>query len=462
MIVSRIDFLVRPQKTPLRGSVPVPSDKSIAHRALVLAALATGDTSIRGFAYGGDNVSTLEAMRAMGVRIEDDGAGTLRVRGVGLSGLVAPAGPIDCGNSGTTMRILAGVLAAQRFRATMVGDASLTRRPMARIAGPLRRRGAVIEGVFHPTKIGEITPPLTIGPLPEGVTLSGIEEEMRVASAQVKSALLLSGLYADGPTYVREPTVSRDHTERMLSALGVPIRAVGSIVELDPSGWAGVLPAFVLDVPGDLSAAAFLVGAALLVPGSEVVVRGVGLNRTRSGFLDFLRDAGATLTAEERGDAMGEPVGELFVRGGELRGGLLAGETVIRAIDEVPVLAAIVARARGVTEIADAAELRVKESDRLAAMAGVLRAFGVGCEERPDGMRVEGKPDAPLTAADVESHGDHRIAMSSVLLGLAADGETRVRDVGCVATSFPRFAGTLRALGADVRAVREDGSPHAA
>jgi 3-phosphoshikimate 1-carboxyvinyltransferase len=455
--VSRVDFVVQPARAPLRGSVPVPSDKSIAHRALIFASLAEGTSEIRGFSYGGDNVSTLEAMRAMGVRVEDDGEGTLKVHGVGLHGLRAPAGPLDCGNSGTTMRILSGVLAAQPFQTTLVGDASLSKRPMARIAGPLRRRGATIEGAFHPTKAGEITPPLVIGPLPAGARLMGIEEDMRVASAQVKSALLLSGLYADGPTYVKEPLVSRDHTERMLQALGVPIRAVGTVVELDPAGFSGVLRAFSMDVPGDLSAAAFLVGAALLVPGSEVVVRGVGLNRTRSGFLDFLRDIGALLTAEERGDAMGEPVGDLFVRGGDLRSGLLAGEVVTRAIDEVPALSAIAARGRGTTEIADAAELRVKESDRLRAMARVLAAFGVTSEERPDGMKIVGHPDAPLTAADVDSEGDHRIAMSAVMLGLVADGETRVRDVECVGTSFPRFAGTLRALGADVRAVRTEG-----
>ncbi len=450
---ARRDFVIRPATRPLVGGVPVPSDKSISHRAILLGALAAGPSEVGGFSYGGDNVSTLEIFRRMGVVVDDDGAGTLRVHGVGLRGLCEPDGPLDCGNSGTTMRVLAGVLAAQPFRAVMVGDASLSRRPMSRVAAPLRRRGAVVEGEFHPTKAGEITPPLVIGPLPAGAALMESDESLAVASAQVKSALLLSGLYAEGNTYVREPLLSRDHTERMLKALGVPLSTVASAVELDAARFDGSLPAFSLQIPGDLSAAAFLLVAAHLVPESRVSVRGVGLNPTRAGVLDYLRARSASLTVEERADALGEPVGELHVAYTPLGGGLLAGELLTRAIDEVPALCALAARSRGRTEIADAAELRVKESDRLAVMASVLRAFGVECEERPDGMTIEGRPEAPLTAADVESHGDHRIAMSAALLGLVADGETRVRDVACVGTSFPRFAGTLRALGAEVDVV---------
>jgi 3-phosphoshikimate 1-carboxyvinyltransferase len=449
----RLDFLVTPARAPLRGGVPVPSDKSIAHRCLILGALGSGPTEVRRFSYGGDNVSTMNVMRALGITVDDDGEGTLRVHGKGLHGLSAPAGPLDCGNSGTTMRIMTGVLAAQRFKSVLVGDASLSRRPMARVANPLRRRGAVIEGKFHATKAGEITPPLEIGPLAGDNALGECEETLAVASAQVKSALLLSGLYAAGNTWVKEPLVSRDHTERILSALGVPIRAIGPMVELDIGRFDGAFPGFANDVPGDLSAAAFLLVAGAIVPGSELTVRGTGLNPTRSGVLDFLRDAGVTLGIEPRADAMGEPVGDVHVRHGDVRGALLAGELLTRAIDEVPVLSVLAARARGVTEIADAAELRVKESDRLAAMATVLRAFGVSCEERPDGMLVEGKPEGPLKAAEVDSLGDHRIAMSAALLALVADGESRIRDVECVGTSFPKFAGTLRALGADVRVV---------
>ncbi len=400
---------------------------------------------------GEDNLSTLGALRAMGVAADlDEAAGAIVVNGVGLRGLVAPKDDIDCGNSGTTMRLLAGVLAGQPFAARLVGDASLSRRPMQRVVNPLRERGARIEGKLDPKKPAEVTAPLEIGPLPNGHVLSGLEHTSPVASAQVKSALLLSGLWADGPTYVKEPHVSRDHSERMLRALGVPLRTVGAMVEIDPEGWSRELPPFEIVSPGDLSAAAFLLAAAHVVEGSRVDVRRVGLNPTRAGLLELLRDMGAGVEAEAKGDELGEPYGELRAAFAPLRGIRAGGEIVARAIDELPVFCALAARARGVTELADAAELRVKESDRIASMATVLRAFGVSCEERRDGMRIEGKPEGRLQAADVASGGDHRIAMSAAVLALAGDGPTRVRDVGCIATSFPRFAGTLRALGARV------------
>ncbi len=450
------DLVIQPAAGPLVGSVPVPGDKSIAHRAILLAGLATGRSRVLGGALGEDNAATLGALRAMGVRdVEDDGA--LVIEGAGLDGLRAPDGPLDCANSGTTMRLLSGVLAAQRFASELVGDASLSRRPMARVAAPLRLRGARIEGKIDPRRPGEITAPLRIGPLPAPHVLSSLEYEMPVASAQVKSALLLSGLWADGPTWVREPVVSRDHTERMLSALGVPLRSVGSMVELDPSSWSRTLPAFTVHVPGDLSAAAFLVAAAHIVPGSRVDVRRVGLNPTRTGLLEILRDMGAALEAEHKGDELGEPIGDLRAASASLAGARAGGEQVTRAIDEVPILCALAARARGRTEIADAAELRVKESDRIATMAGVLAAFGVPCEERPDGLVIEGVPDRPLRAATVASRGDHRVAMTAAVLGLVADGPTRVTDVSCIATSFPRFAGTMRALGARIEVVKGEG-----
>lgn len=447
-----MDFLIEPASRPLRGVVPVPSDKSIGHRALLVGAVAKGQSLLRGFSYGGDNVSTLEALRALGVVIDDDGKGTVSVSGRGLRGLQKAPGPLDCGNSGTTMRLMTGLLAGQPFESVLVGDESLSRRPMARVANPLRRRGATVEGEFHPTKAGEITAPLRVGPLKASARLSGCEETLAVASAQVKSALLLSGLYADGNTYVSEPIVSRDHTERLLHALGVPLRTVGTLVELDVERWAGELEPFTVEVPGDLSAAAFLLVAAQLVAGSEVGVRRCGLNPTRSGIIDVLRDAGAGLSIEQRGDELGEPVGDVLASPGEGRAYRAGGELLTRSIDEVPALCALAARSRGVSIIADAAELRVKESDRLAAMAQTLRAFGVECEEKPDGLVIEGQPDRPLRAAEVESRGDHRIAMAATLLALTAEGPSRVRDVACVATSFPRFAGTLRALGASVRA----------
>jgi 3-phosphoshikimate 1-carboxyvinyltransferase len=447
------DLVIQPARRPLVGSVPVPGDKSIAHRAILLAGLAAGTCRVTGGSLGDDNISTLGALRAMGVKSsEDDGA--LVIEGVGLDGLTAPTTPLDCGNSGTTMRLLSGVLAAQRFASELIGDASLSRRPMARIANPLRLRGARIEGKIDPKRPGDITAPLRIGPLPAPHVLSSLEYESKVASAQVKSAILLSGLWADGPTYVREPTVSRDHTERMLAALGVPLRSVGAMVELDPKAWSGKLPAFTIQVPGDLSAAAFLVVAAQLVPESRVDVRRVGLNPTRTGLLEILRDMGGALESEARGDELGEPIGDLHAAAAALRGTRTGGEVVTRAIDEVPILCALAARASGRTEILDAAELRVKESDRLATMASVLGAFGVKVEERPDGLVIEGVPDRPLRAATVESRGDHRIAMTAAVLGLVADGPTRVTDVACIATSFPRFAGTLRALGAEVEVVK--------
>jgi 3-phosphoshikimate 1-carboxyvinyltransferase len=449
------DLVVHPAQGPLSGSVPVPGDKSIAHRAILLAGLAAGTSRITGGALGEDNIATLGALRAMGVRASED-AGELVVEGVGLDGLRAPEVALDCGNSGTTMRLLAGILAAQRFATELTGDASLSRRPMARVAAPLRLRGARIEGVLDTKRPGEITAPLRIGPLPLPHVLSELEYETPVASAQVKSAILLSGLWSDGPTIVREPLVSRDHTERMLSALGVPLRSVGAMVQLDPSGWAGVLPAFTIQVPGDLSAAAFLIVAAQIVPGSRVDVRRVGLNPTRTGLLEILRDMGGVAHAETRGDELGEPIGDIHAAAAALDGVRTGGEVVTRAIDEVPILCALAARASGRTEIFDAAELRVKESDRLATMASVLAAFGVKVEERRDGLVIEGSPGRPLRAATVASRGDHRVAMTAAILGLVADGPTRITDVACIATSFPRFAGTLRALGAQVEVVESE------
>jgi 3-phosphoshikimate 1-carboxyvinyltransferase len=451
------DLIVHPAGGPLHGSVPVAGDKSIAHRAILLAGLARGTSCIKGGALGEDNLSTLAALRAMGVTATLDDKGELTIEGGGLHGLRAPEGPIDCGNSGTTMRLLTGVLAAQRFAARLVGDASLTRRPMERVARPLRLRGARIEGAPDPRRKGEITAPLDIGPLPAPHVLGPLEYALPVASAQVKSAILLSGLYADGATYVTEPMVSRDHTERMLSALGVPIRAVGAMVELDGAGFSGELPAFTIQVPGDLSGAAFLLTAAQIVPGSRVDVRGVGLNPTRTGFLDLLRDMGGLCERAPRGDELGEPVGDLSAGAASLREGRLGGELTTRAIDEVPIICALMARARGASAIVDAAELRVKESDRIATMAAVLGAFGVRCEERADGLLIEGAPDRPLKAADITSQGDHRVAMTAAVLGLVADGPTRVRDAGCIATSFPRFVGTLKALGANIEVVKGEG-----
>lgn len=435
----------------LRGSVPVASDKSIGHRALLFGALANGKSRITGFSYGEDNKSTAAALSAMGVTVEETGPSEIVVHGKGLFGLTAPEKPLDCGNSGTTMRLFAGLLCAQSFDSVLIGDASLSKRPMMRVAKPLRARGATIDGQPHPKKEGEITAPLRITGLPEGRFLTGLELDSPVASAQVKSALLLSGLYAHGPTRVREPHVSRDHTERMMMSLGVPLRTMGTLVEIDPEGWSGEMPAFDVEVPGDISAAAFMLVAAAICKGSEVTVRGVGTNPTRTGIISILRDMGAALQVVAQGDRSGEPVGDISVMASDLYGRRIGGEVVTRAIDEIPIVCALAARASGVTEIFDAAELRVKESDRLGTMAHVLASFGVAVEERPDGLSITGK-DSPLTACVVDSKDDHRIAMTATVLGLLADGPTTVRDVDCIATSFPRFVGTLRALGATIEA----------
>ncbi len=445
------DIVVHPLDRPLEGSVPVPSDKSIGHRALLFASLCQGVSRITAFSYGEDNVSTANAMRAMGAVVEDVSPGELRVTGTGLYGLAPPSVALDCGNSGTTMRLLTGLLSAQAFSSTLMGDASLTRRPMLRVVGPLRSRGAIIEGAPHPTKAGEILPPLSIGPLPAGTYLGTLAYESPVSSAQVKSAILLSGLFAHGTTWFKEPTLSRDHTERMLHAMGVPLRTAGTMIELDPAGWDGKMAAFEIAIPGDVSAAAFLLIAAQITPGSRVTVRGVGINPTRTGIVDIARHMGAGIEVVPQGDQGGEPVAEITAWHEPLRAASIGGEVVPRAIDEIPIACALAARAAGTTTIRDAAELRVKESDRLATMAKVLRAFGVPCDELPDGLVIEGK-EGPLTAADVASSGDHRIAMTAAVLALGAAGPTRIRDCDCIATSFPRFVGTLRALGARIDA----------
>lgn len=436
-------------KTPLVGSVPVPSDKSIGHRALLFASLCEGESEIRSFSRGEDNVSTANAMRAMGATVEDVDKTTLKVKGTGLFGLRTPQTDLDCGNSGTTMRLLTGILAAQTFQSRLVGDASLSRRPMKRVVAPLRMRGAVIEGTPHPKKEGDLTPPLLVGPLPRGTELVELEYESPVASAQVKSAILLSGMYAHGTTWFKEPTLSRDHTERMMHALGVPIRTVATAVELDPAGWSGKMEGFSIDIPGDASAAAFLLVAAQIVPGSRVTVRGVGTNPTRTGLLEIARHMGAGLEVVPQGDQAGEPVAEISAWHQPLRATMVGGELVPRAIDEIPIACALAARASGETTIRDAEELRVKESDRVATMVHVLRSFGIECEELPDGLVVQGT-DRPLTPAVVDSRGDHRIAMTAAVLGLLGSGPTRITDCDCIATSFPRFVGTLRALGARI------------
>ncbi len=445
-----VRLVVHPQTKPLSGSVPVPSDKSIGHRALLIGALTNGTCEIRGFSHGEDNVSTARALSEMGVVFEgldDPSARAVRVRGVGLFGLRAPKNPLDCGNSGTTMRLFCGLLASQPFESVMIGDASLSKRPMLRVVAPLRERGAILEGKPHATRAGDLTAPLRVGPCDEDKPLRALHHESKVASAQVKSAILLSGLFAHGETVLKEPLVSRDHTERLLSSLGVPIQTLGSIVSLDPSGWSGQMPAFEVDLPGDPSAAAFLQVAANLIPGSQVTIRAVCTNPTRTGLFEIARDMGAGIEVRPLGDRSGEPVSDVYAWHEPLRGRTVGGELVPRAIDEIPILCALAVRASGTTRIVDAEELRVKESDRIHTMVEVLRAFGVECEELPDGLEIRGT-EAPLRACRIDSRGDHRIAMTAAILGLLADGPVQIDDAACIGTSFPRFVGTMRALGA--------------
>ncbi|MBW2158620.1 MAG: 3-phosphoshikimate 1-carboxyvinyltransferase [Deltaproteobacteria bacterium] len=433
---------------PLKGTVRVPGDKSIGHRSLIFGALGRGVSRITGLSEGLDNAATRQAFRSMGVAVESADEATI-VHGVGLRGLQMPTDVVDCGNSGTTMRLLAGLLSGQRFGTRMIGDESLTRRPMGRVIKPLRARGAHIAGTAG-AKPDELYPPISIAPLVEGEALKGIECSMPIASAQVKSALLLSGLYASGPTAIEEPVLSRDHTERMMLALGVPLQTAGASVVLDPNlEWGGGWEPFEWHVPGDPSSAAFPLLAAAMVRGSQVSVEDVCINPTRTGLFDWLRLLGASITHRPSGHGAGdEPMAEITVAHGTLRGSVAGGELIVRMIDEIPAVCALAAVSKGRTEIRDAAELRVKESDRIATMAQVLKAFGVPCEELPDGLIITG--GAPLRGAQIESHGDHRIAMSAALLGLSADGESVIDGAEAVDTSFPGFVALLRSLGADI------------
>jgi 3-phosphoshikimate 1-carboxyvinyltransferase len=381
------------------------------------------------------------------VPIEERGPGVVRVRGVGLDGLRSAGEALDCGNSGTSIRLLSGLLSGQRFRSHLTGDEYLQARPMRRVAEPLKQMGAFFEGQVG-TKAGEIYPPLLVGG--GGERLRGIHYQSKVASAQVKSAVLLAALQAEGPTTFTEPVVSRDHTERMLAFMGAPISRSddGLTSMLDPTDWDRRLSARDLEVPGDLSSAAFLLGAATLVSGSRIVVRGVGVNPTRTGFLDALARMGGRVEQGELRDQNGEPVADLTCVSASLVGIEIAGELAVRAIDELPLLAAVAAHAEGETRIADAAELRVKESDRIAATAAMLRAFGVEVEEHPDGLTIVGR--GPMQPGRIDSRGDHRIAMAGAICALAVAGDTLIHDTTNIATSFPTFQASLAKLGVDL------------
>jgi len=416
----------------LGGDVRVPGDKSISHRAVMFAALADGVSQVSGFLEGEDTRATARAFAAMGVRIEQPSASVRIVHGAGLHGLSAPHAAIDCGNAGTGMRLLTGILAGQTFDSTLIGDDSLSRRPMRRVIEPLSRMGARIDA-----QDGGL-PPLHVQ---GGHALNGIDYALPVASAQVKSALLLAGLYASGETTISEPHPTRDYTERMLAAFGWPIAFSAGKASLRGGH---TLRATDVVVPADFSSAAFFLVAASLVPGSDLLLRDVGINPRRTGLLDALRLMGADITAENPRELGGEAVADLRVRHAPLRGIAVPEALVPDMIDEFPILFVAAAAASGTTRISGAAELRVKESDRIAVMARGLRALGVRIEETPDGAVIDG---GRFGGGEVDSAGDHRCAMSFAVAGLIADGEIHIADCANVATSFPGFVALANGCG---------------
>jgi 3-phosphoshikimate 1-carboxyvinyltransferase len=394
----------------------------------MLGSIANGVTTVSGFLRGEDNMATLNAFRAMGAMIEDDGA-TLRIHGKGLHGLSEPEDVIDCGNSGTSIRLLTGLLAGQKFFTVLTGDKYLRKRPMKRVVTPLSAMGAKIAG-----RAGGEKAPLGIS----GGKLSGITYDSPVSSAQVKSAILLAGLYAEGQTIVREPHRSRDHSERMFRHFGADIESSGTEVKIRGGR---ELIAQQIVVPGDISSAAFFMVAALITPDSELLIKGVGVNPTRTGIIDILKMMGGDITLLDQREVSGEPVADVLVKSSALHGIEISGDLVPRAIDEFPVISVAAAMASGRTVVSDARELRVKETDRIKAMAENLRLAGVKVDETDDGMTVFGVER--FSAFHADSCGDHRIAMSMLIAGLVADGPCRVDDTECIATSFPNFFALL-------------------
>jgi 3-phosphoshikimate 1-carboxyvinyltransferase len=421
---------IHPAKS-LNGGIELPGDKSISHRYGMLAGIAEGTSELRHFSAAADCHSTLGCMRALGADVKI-GKDVVIVTGHGPRGLRASRKPLDAGNSGTTMRLLAGILAGQDFSVTLTGDASLQRRPMKRIVNPLRQMGAEIqarEDQFAPLVI-------------RGAKLHAITYEMPMASAQVKSAVLLAGLFADALTTVVEPARTRDHTELALEEFGAQIEHHGlttTVHGLDVANGHGALTARALDIPGDISSAVFFIAAASLFPESSLLIHNVGLNPTRTAILDVFLSMGASIKTPSLRTSHGEIVGDLAIKGAALKGGIIKGDTIPLVNDELPMLAALGPITEEGIEIRDAAELRVKESDRIAALAENLRRMGAHVEERPDGLRVEGRKAGKIHGAEIEPHGDHRIAMAFAVAGLAAEGKTIIRDADCAGVSFPTF-----------------------
>ena len=422
--------------SPLRGELAIPGDKSISHRSVMFGAIARGLTEIDGFLAGADCLSTISCFRQLGIDIDlcpsADGMRVL-VRGKGLHGLSAPADILDAGDSGTTARLLSGILAGQPFTSRLTGDTLIQKRPMKRIITPLTQMGASFV-----CERGNDCLPFAVS----GGSLRGISYTSPVASAQVKSSILLAGLFADGKTSVTEPALSRDHTERMLAGFGAGLHREGLTVTISP---ADELFGQQIRVPGDISSAAYFLCAGLLVPGSEILVKNVGINPTRAGILSVLRRMGASLELLNRREVSGEPVADILVRyTPALQGTEIGGDEIPALIDELPVIAALACFAEGTTTIRDAAELRVKETDRIAVMTEVLSAMGADITPTEDGMIIRG--GSPLHGAETDSHGDHRVAMSLAVAALAAEGTTGIRDAGCAGISYPEFFRDLARL----------------
>jgi 3-phosphoshikimate 1-carboxyvinyltransferase len=414
---------IEPAKA-IRGHIAVPGDKSVSHRAVLVGAIAEGETKVRGFGRGADTESTIAAVRGLGVTVYDEDVDALRIEGVGLRGLRPPGEPIDCGNSGTTLRLLAGILAGQKGRFELTGDDSLRRRPVDRVAEPLAQMGA------HVGSAGG-TPPLEL----DGGELRGIRYELPVASAQVKSCVLLAGLYAHGRTTVLEPVPTRDHTERMLAAAGAPVTRRPGRVSI---GRADALRLGEVSVPGDFSAAAPFIVAATLLPGSELTVHDVGLNPTRTGLLDVLERMGARVTTFNRRSSTGEPVGDVEVQSAELTATTVRAEEIPRLVDELPLFALAAACAHGESRVEGARELRVKETDRIETVTTSLRALGIRITARDDGFGVRGVPSRPR-GGGMESRADHRIAMLGGIAGLVSRDGVELEGPEAVAVSFPGF-----------------------
>lgn len=418
----------------LRGEITVPGDKSISHRSVMLGSIAKGDTKISGFLTGEDCLSTIDCFKKLGIDIEVNGT-DVTVHGKGLKGLSAPAETLDVGNSGTTLRLMSGILSAQPFTTRLTGDSSIQKRPMGRVASPLGLMGAKITSENE-----KMTAPLTI----EGQKLHGIDYTLPVASAQVKSALILAGLYADGETRITEPEATRDHTEIMLNYLGADIRKEGDTIVVRP---AAELTGKDITVPGDISSAAYFIAAALISKDSEVLIKNVGVNPTRTGIITAFKAMGGNIELTNERTVCGEPVADILVRSSRLHGVVIKGAIIPKLIDEIPVIAAAACYASGETVIADAAELRVKESDRIKTMAAELGRMGATVIQTDDGMIILG--GIPLHGAVCESYNDHRVAMSVAVAALGAKGETQIKDCGCVDISFPGYFDALMSLRED-------------